>query len=97
MARKCPNDQKRKKWFGLVPLDRKAGIDMLSRVLVPMSIAFAACTVQAEGSLFKVPTRDGVVTTLFWETAPNAEATVLLFPGGGGGFGKFEDGKATVY
>ena len=49
----------------------------------------------AEGMLFKVPTRDGVVTTLFWEAAPEAKATVFLFPGGGGGFGKFEDGKAT--
>ena len=49
----------------------------------------------AEGMLFKVPTRDDVVTTLFWEAAPEAKATVFLFPGGGGGFGKFEDGKAT--
>ena len=40
---------------------------------------------QAEGVLFKVPTRDGVVTTLFWEAAPDAKATVFLFPGGGGG------------
>lgn len=42
-----------------------------------------------------MPTRDGVSTTLFWESIPNAKATVLLFPGGGGGFGKVEDGKAT--
>ena len=49
----------------------------------------------AEGKLFKVPTRDGVVTTLFWEAAPDAKATVFIFPGGAGGFGKFEDGKAT--
>jgi pimeloyl-ACP methyl ester carboxylesterase len=50
---------------------------------------------RAEGTLYKVPTRDKVVTTLFWETAPDAKATVFMFPGGGGGFGKFEDGKAT--
>ena len=49
----------------------------------------------AEGTLFKVPTRDGVTTTLFWELVENAKATVFLFPGGGGGFGKVEDGKAT--
>lgn len=48
----------------------------------------------AEGTLFKVATRDGVTTTLFWDAAPNAKATVFLFPGGGGGFGKVEDGKA---
>ncbi|MFZ2220676.1 MAG: alpha/beta hydrolase, partial [Rhodoferax sp.] len=49
----------------------------------------------AEGTLFKVPTRDGVTTTLFWEPAPDAKATVFLFPGGAGGFGKVEAGKAT--
>lgn len=48
----------------------------------------------AEGTLFKVPTREGVVTTLFWESVPDAKATVFLFPGGGGGFGKVEAGKA---
>ena len=49
----------------------------------------------AEGTLFKVPTRDGVTTTLFWEPVENAKATVFLFPGGGGGFGKVENGRAT--
>jgi len=49
----------------------------------------------AEGTLFKVPTRSDVKTTLFWEPVEGAKATVFLFPGGGGGFGKVEDGKAT--
>ena len=49
----------------------------------------------AEGTLFKVPTRPDVKTTLFWEPMEGAKATVFLFPGGGGGFGKVEDGKAT--
>jgi pimeloyl-ACP methyl ester carboxylesterase len=49
----------------------------------------------AEGVLVKVPTRDGVTTTLFWEPTDDAKATVFLFPGGGGGFGKVERGKAT--
>lgn len=49
----------------------------------------------AAGTLFKVPTRPDVKTTLFWETVEGAKGTVLLFPGGGGGFGKVEDGKAT--
>ncbi|TAM85806.1 MAG: alpha/beta hydrolase [Candidimonas sp.] len=49
----------------------------------------------AQGALFEVPTRGGVTTTVFWEPAPNAKITVVLFPGGGGGFGKVERGKAT--
>ena len=57
-------------------------------------LSFFAMNCNAEGTLFKVPTRDGVTTTLFWETVPNAKATVFLFPGGGGGFGRVEDGKA---
>lgn len=59
--------------------------------LVLGSISSAA---GAQGILFKVPTRDGVTTTLFWESVSNAKATVFLFPGGGGGFGQVEDGKA---
>ena len=64
---------------------------------IALAIAFTtwsaiAC---AEGALFKVPTREGITTTLFWEAAPDAKATVFLLPGGGGGFGSVEDGKAT--
>lgn len=58
-------------------------------------LAVSVSTAWAEGSLLKVPTRPKVKTTLFWETAADARATVFLFPGGGGGFGKFEDGKTT--
>lgn len=53
-------------------------------------LLLAAHAVHAEGQLLRVPTRQGVSTTLFWEAAVNAKATVLLFPGGGGGFGKVE-------
>ena len=49
----------------------------------------------AEGILKKIPTRPGVTTTLFWEPADNPKATVLLFPGGDGGFGKVVDGRAS--
>ncbi len=49
----------------------------------------------AEGVLIKVPTRTGIKTTLFWETVDGAHATVLLFPGGGGGFGSVKEGRAT--
>ena len=65
------------------------------RFFVVLALLFVGAAAHAEGMLFKVPTRDGVVTTLFWEAAPDAKATVFLFPGGGGGFGKFEDGKTT--
>lgn len=49
----------------------------------------------AEGILKKIPTRPDVNTTLFWEPADNPKATVLLFPGGDGGFGKVVDGRAS--
>lgn len=65
------------------------------RLCTAALIATMSIAAHAGGNLFKVPTRDGVVTTLFWEAAPDATATVFLFPGGAGGFGKFEDGKAT--
>jgi pimeloyl-ACP methyl ester carboxylesterase len=58
-------------------------------------LATLAGTSHATGTLFKVPTREGVVTTLFWAPAAGAKATVLLFPGGAGGFGKVENGVAT--
>ena len=55
----------------------------------------ATFAVHAQGSTFKLPTREGVSTTVFWEATPDAKATVLLFPGGGGGYGRVENGKAT--
>ena len=68
---------------------------MMFRVMIAGLLIGLAVTCHAEGTLFKVPTREGVTTTLFWESAPDAKATVLLFPGGAGGFGKVEAGKAT--
>ena len=67
---------------------------MTYRAMIASTLLGLAITCHAEGVLFKVPTRDGVTTTLFWEPAPDAKATVFLFPGGAGGFGKVEDGKA---
>jgi predicted alpha/beta-hydrolase family hydrolase len=47
---------------------------------------------QAAGERLDVSTREGVVTSLFWEAAEGAKATLLLFPGGIGGFGRVEEG-----
>ena len=54
-----------------------------------------ALATQAEGVRFEVATREGVVTPVFWEVAEGAKATVLLFPGGIGGFGRMEAGRPT--
>ena len=67
---------------------------MMYRAMIASMLLGLAITCHAEGMLFKVPTREGVTTTLFWEPVPDAKATVFLFPGGAGGFGKVEDGKA---
>lgn len=67
----------------------------MARHLLAVLIALCASAAHAGGSLLRVPTREGVTTTVFWQAAPNATATVLLFPGGGGGFGRVEDGKPT--
>lgn len=67
-------------------------IALLTTLLLSM---WASPYAAAEGTLIKVPTRQDVKTTLFWEAKEGAKATVFLFPGGGGGFGKVEDGKAT--
>lgn len=57
-------------------------------------LLLAGNEVCAEGVLLKVPTRPGIKTALFWEEAQAPSATVLLFPGGGGGFGAVQDGRA---
>ena len=55
----------------------------------------AALTAPASGTVLSLPTRDGVRTTVYWEATPNAWATVLLFPGGVGGFGKLEQNRPS--
>lgn len=44
------------------------------------------------GELFKVTTRTDIRTTVYWHATDNATATLLVFPGGGGGFGQVEGG-----
>lgn len=60
----------------------------------PASAPTSAST-SSTGTVWTLPTRDGVRTTVYWEAAPNAWATVLLFPGGAGGFGKLEQGRPS--
>lgn len=67
----------------------------MHKLFIIAAMAVLNVAAHAQGMLLKVPTRQDVVTTLFWEPAPNAKATVFLFPGGAGGFGKVENGKAT--
>lgn len=47
------------------------------------------------GVLVKVSTRTDIKTTVFWHHTEGATATLLIFPGGGGGFGKVEGGWPT--
>ena len=61
---------------------------MMYRAMIASMLLGLAITCHAEGTLFKVPTREGVTTTLFWEPVPDAKATVFLLPGGGRGFGQ---------
>lgn len=65
----------------------------LKRTLPGLLCSLLAFAAGAEGRTYHIPTRDGVTTSLYWHGAANAKATVLLFPGGGGGFGKVEDGR----
>ena len=67
----------------------------MRRKFLAVVLLVMGAVAHAEGTLFKVPTRPEVKTTLFWEPVEGAKATVFLFPGGGGGFGKVEDGKPT--
>lgn len=60
-----------------------------------LAVQLALCAVAQAGTLLHVPTRPGVTTTLFWAPVAGARGTVLLFPGGAGGFGRVEDGRAT--
>lgn len=67
----------------------------LSRWVVPLLLGAACIAARAEGTLLAVPTREGVTATVWWEPVDGARATVLLFPGGGGGFGRIDAGRPT--
>lgn len=63
-------------------------------VMAALAMGFSLGTAHA-GGLFKVPTRPDVNVNVFWEAKDGATATLLVFPGGGGGFGKVEGGWPT--
>ena len=64
------------------------------RFWVGVPVLMAMClAAQAAGSLVQVDTRPDVKTAVFWEPADQPSATVLLFPGGAGGFGKVTGGR----
>ena len=65
------------------------------RWVLGLALALASLGACAQGPAFKVATRPDITTTVFWEAHEGAKATVLLFPGGGGGFGKLEGGKPS--
>lgn len=65
------------------------------RWAVLLLLGTACITARAEGTLLSVPTRAGITTTVWWEPVDGARATVLLFPGGGGGFGRIEGGQPS--
>lgn len=71
----------------------KRSFAMGSVMLFMTAVACLKCA--TAGELIKVPTRSHVKTTVFWQSTPDATATLLIFPGGGGGFGKVEQGWPT--
>jgi hypothetical protein len=67
----------------------------LIHLMAAIALTLLSFTANADGHLYKIETRPGVKTTVFWEAREGTTATVFLFPGGGGGFGKVEEGKPT--
>ena len=67
----------------------------LARWLAALLLATLCPASQAQGTLLKLPTRDGITTNVWWEPVDGARATVLLLPGGGGGFGKVDGGQPS--
>ena len=68
---------------------------MIIRWLAGWALLVYSFAAQADGQTFKVPTRPGVETSIYWEAQEGAKATVFLFTGGNGGYGKVVDGKPT--
>ncbi len=69
-----------------------AFVSVIVAIAATFLSGFSAATA---GELVKVPTRTDTKTTVFWHATEGATATLLVFPGGGGGFGRVEDGWPT--
>jgi hypothetical protein len=65
------------------------------RWLVGCVLLAYSVVAHADGQTFKVPTRPGVETSVYWEAQDGAKSTVFLFTGGNGGYGKVVDGKPS--
>jgi predicted alpha/beta-hydrolase family hydrolase len=63
------------------------------RTALMLGLALGATAVAAQGRVLQVPTRPGVSTSVYWHPVAQAQATVLFFPGAGGGFGRLHDGQ----
>lgn len=59
--------------------------------LVATCLWGVAALAYGQGAVHRVDARPDAKAVLYWEEAPNAKATVFLFPGGEGGFGKLVD------
>lgn len=69
----------------------------MTRWMLITWLALSSLVARAQGQVHTVPTREGgntVSTAIFWEAAKSPKATLLMFPGGGGGFGTVHDGVA---
>jgi pimeloyl-ACP methyl ester carboxylesterase len=73
----------------------------MKKLLIGSLLALTLLAAQAlaqpvvQGRAIQLPTRAGVTSALWWQPTPGARATVLLLPGGRGGFGRIEDGRPT--
>ncbi|HWW71790.1 MAG TPA: alpha/beta hydrolase, partial [Duganella sp.] len=65
------------------------------RWLAGWALLICSLVAHADGQTFKVATRPGVETSVYWEARDDAKATVFLFTGGNGGYGKVVDGKPS--
>jgi dienelactone hydrolase len=85
--------------FRLFPSTAKHTMKHLSQSVcrrwLVLSLMALLCGASVAGELVKVPTRPDIITNVFWHETPNAKATVLIFTGGGGGFGRIENGLPT--
>lgn len=63
------------------------------RAGLALLLALGTLPVAAQGTRSDLPTRAGVTVALYVQRVPGARATLLLLPGGRGGFGRMVDGR----